>query len=63
MWNSNSVTSWLLARSVVVTAQIQPPHGGRPPGWDAGLGVAATHDLQRVEDRQTDKTAMAAGRH
>ena len=40
MWNSNSLTSWLLARSGVDTDQIQPPYGGRAPGWDAGLVVA-----------------------
>lgn len=40
MWNSNSLTSWLLVRSGV-DAQIQPPRGGRAPGWDAGLVVAA----------------------
>jgi hypothetical protein len=40
MWNSNSLTSWLLARAGVDTHQIQPPSGGRAPGWDAGLIVA-----------------------
>lgn len=41
MWNSNSVSSWLLAQAGVDTAQIQLPRGGRAPGWDAGLVVAA----------------------
>ena len=41
MWNSNSVTSWILRRSGVDTTQLAPPHGGRAPGWDAGLVVAA----------------------
>jgi len=40
MWNSNSLTSWLLARSGLDTDTIQPPLGGRAPGWDAGLVVA-----------------------
>jgi hypothetical protein len=40
MWNSNSLTSWLLERSGVDTDTIQPPLGGRAPGWDAGLVVA-----------------------
>jgi hypothetical protein len=40
MWNSNSLTSWLLERSGVDTGTIQPPLGGRAPGWDAGLVVA-----------------------
>ena len=40
MWNSNSVISWLLRRAGVGTGQIQPPSGGRAPGWNAGLVVA-----------------------
>jgi hypothetical protein len=41
MWNSNSVISWLLARASFDIAEITPPHGGRAPGWDAGVAVAA----------------------
>jgi len=41
MWNSNSLTAWLLARSGHDVAAIRPPPGGRAPGWDAGLTVAA----------------------
>jgi hypothetical protein len=40
MWNSNSLTSWLLVRAGVDTEHLQPPSGGRAPGWDAGLVVA-----------------------
>jgi hypothetical protein len=40
MWNSNSVISWLLARSGLPTDAIRPPAGGRAPGWKAGLVVA-----------------------
>ena len=40
MWNSNSLISWLLVGAGVDTEQIQPPAGGRAPGWDAGLVVA-----------------------
>ena len=40
MWNSNSLISWLLARSGVDGA-VAPPRGGRAPGWDAGLVAAA----------------------
>jgi hypothetical protein len=40
MWNSNSLISWLLARAGVDTDLLQPPTGGRAPGWDAGLVVA-----------------------
>jgi hypothetical protein len=41
MWNSNSVTSWLLARGGIDAAEIPLPPDGRAPGWDAGLVVAA----------------------
>jgi len=40
MWNSNSIISWLIARSGLNAAPIQVPAGGRAPGWDAGLVVA-----------------------
>ena len=43
MWNSNSLTAWLLALSGhdVESTALQPPAGGRAPGWSAGLAVAA----------------------
>jgi hypothetical protein len=40
MWNSNSLISWLLVRAGVDIDPIQPPSGGRAPGWDAGHVVA-----------------------
>jgi hypothetical protein len=40
MWNSNSVTAWLIARSGMNTESIAPPAEGRAPGWQAGLVVA-----------------------
>jgi hypothetical protein len=40
MWNSNSLISWLLIRVGVDAEDLQPPPGGRAPGWDAGLVVA-----------------------
>ncbi len=44
MWNSNSVISWLLARSGLPTGAVGPPAGGRAPGWQAGLLAAQTRD-------------------
>jgi hypothetical protein len=41
MWNSNSLVSWLLARSGVGLAKARFPVGGRAPGWGAGIVVAA----------------------
>jgi hypothetical protein len=40
MWNSNSVVSWLLVRSGLAIETIQPPAGGRAPGWNAGIVIA-----------------------
>jgi hypothetical protein len=44
MWNSNSVIAWVIARCGMDTESIQPPSGGRAPGWMAGLVVASRQD-------------------
>jgi hypothetical protein len=44
MWNSNSVIAWVIARSGIETGPVQPPAGGRAPGWQAGLVVADRQD-------------------
>ena len=49
MWNSNSVISWLLVRSGVPMESITPPHGGRAPGWEAGLFVASLARPETLE--------------
>ncbi len=41
MWNSNSLVSWVLARSGHDLSDVHPPAGTRAPGWSAGLVVAA----------------------
>jgi hypothetical protein len=40
MWNSNSLIAWLLAMTGHEMSSIQPPVGGRAPGWHAGLTLA-----------------------
>ncbi len=40
MWNSNSLISWLIARSGLGVEGIHPPANGRAPGWRAGVVVA-----------------------
>ena len=40
MWNSNSLTAWLIVRGGLPSDAARPPAGGRAPGWDAGLAVA-----------------------
>lgn len=45
MWNSNAVISWILERSGLDAAAIEPPRGGRAPGWSAGVAVAGRQPL------------------
>ena len=40
MWNSNSVVAWVIATAGIPTDGLQPPPGGRAPGWASGLEVA-----------------------
>ena len=55
MWNSNSVISWLLARSGLDVDAIHPPAGGRAPGWVSGIALASG-------SAATSKVPNAAGR-
>jgi hypothetical protein len=41
MWNSNSLTSWLITRSGIAADDVLPPAHGRAPGWRAGVAVAS----------------------
>ena len=43
MWNSNSLTSWLISRAGLDVEAITAPLGGRAPGWNAGLVGARAH--------------------
>lgn len=45
MWNSNSLTSWLICRSGLHVETIRLPPGGRAPGWHAGVVVARRQAL------------------
>jgi hypothetical protein len=56
MWNSNSLTSWLLVRSGHDVGQVRPPAGGRAPGWQAGLVVAARQDAAHAAPRARAET-------
>jgi hypothetical protein len=55
MWNSNSVTSWLLSRSGTDLDDTRPPGNGRAPGWDAGRTVAGRVEAEPARSRLTDK--------
>jgi hypothetical protein len=41
MWNSNSMMSWLISRAGLDMDSIEPPAGGRAPGWNAGIIAAS----------------------
>jgi hypothetical protein len=57
MWNSNSVIAWVIARSGIDTGAIQPPVGGRAPGWQAGL-VVARRQRSRRPAREEQRAAQ-----
>ena len=40
MWNSNSLISWLIARSGLDVDALRLPQRGRAPGWQAGIVLA-----------------------
>ena len=50
MWNSNSIIAWVVARSGIDAASIQPPKGGRAPGWHAGATVAARREAAGLRE-------------
>jgi hypothetical protein len=60
-WNSNSVISWLIARSGLPTHAIELPAGGRAPGWDAGLVVARHRSSPRVTDGERALASRRGG--
>jgi hypothetical protein len=51
MWNSNSMISWLIARTGLDVNSLKPPAAGRAPGWHAGVVAAA---------RESTETALFA---
>jgi hypothetical protein len=55
MWNSNSTISWLLARCGLDAESIQPPAGGRAPGWQAGIVIAHRQQTQAAADRESQR--------
>jgi hypothetical protein len=51
MWNSNSLISWLIARAGLAVESIQPPAGGRAPGWRAGVVIARRQQAQAARSQ------------
>jgi hypothetical protein len=62
MWNSNSVISWLIARSGLDVDSIHPPVGGRAPGWRAGIVVARRQELNAPWPRVAASRGYSAER-
>jgi hypothetical protein len=62
MWNSNSVISWLIARSGLDVESIQPPLGGRAPGWRAGIVMARRQQAQQAHARVTAEPLIVGER-
>jgi hypothetical protein len=60
MWNSNSLISWLIARSGLEVEAVHPPAGGRAPGWGAGLVVARRQERQDLVGREPLARTRAA---
>jgi hypothetical protein len=61
MWNSNSVIAWLIAQAGIDAEAIEPPPGGRAPGWNAGLVVARRHEVH-ARQRTSQRASGAATR-
>jgi hypothetical protein len=64
MWNSNSVTAWLIATAGLPTNRLQPPLHGRAPGWRAGLEVArrsGAHERGHAEAEEATAGRGAMG--
>jgi hypothetical protein len=62
MWNSNSVTSWLLERSGVEAHSIHPPLGGRAPGWMAGIVAAGRLESLRADTAREGRRLSGSAR-
>jgi hypothetical protein len=61
MWNSNSTISWLIARSGLDVGSIALPHGGRAPGWHAGIVIARRQQAETAQSQQLAARAAAVG--
>jgi hypothetical protein len=55
MWNSNSAIAWLITRAGLDAEAIQPPTGGRAPGWNAGLVVARRQVTQAGRGKTSER--------
>lgn len=61
MWNSNSLISWLLARSGHDTDAITPPRRGRAPGWSAGVVLALSDENTGSDHTEIQPASTLSG--
>jgi hypothetical protein len=68
MWNSNSLTAWLLARTGHEVDLVEPPPRGSAPGWQAGVVVATRQEHaqrdpaeSRCSRREQPRASTASG--
>lgn len=62
MWNSNSIVSWLLARSGIDARGIEPPALGRAPGWHAGVSCETFPQGSAIRPRRRSSARPRSGR-
>jgi hypothetical protein len=62
MWTSNSVVSWLIARSGIAVESARLPLDGRAPGWDAGVAAAAEEQREAQLERALGAVRSCAAR-
>jgi hypothetical protein len=63
MWNSNSMTAWLIAAAGLSTDLLRPPPRGRAPGWDAGLEVARRSSARERGHRDALQVTLTGSCH
>jgi hypothetical protein len=63
MWNSNSMTAWLIAATGLSTDLLRPPPRGRAPGWDAGLEVAHRSPARERGQRDALQVTLTGSCH
>jgi hypothetical protein len=63
MWNSNSMVSWLIARTGLDIDSIEAPAGGRAPGWNAGVLAASKESVARLALRTVPRVDQQPETH
>ena len=62
MWNSNSLTSWLLVRSGHDLRDVRPPERGRAPGWERARWSRDVRTVWFLVAARTEWSRLRSGR-